>query len=81
MAPRSKQPDQAPEQSSTQDRVDLSTNARDVRQMAKVLADTPDVREAKVAELKRAVEGGTYHVNAGQIAEKMLEDALLDLRI
>jgi len=36
-------------------------------------------REAKIAALKRAVESGTYHVSAEQVAEKLLHDTLGDL--
>jgi len=41
--------------------------------------DSQVKREAKIAALKRAVESGTYHVSAEQVAEKLLHDTLGDL--
>jgi flagellar biosynthesis anti-sigma factor FlgM len=38
-----------------------------------------EARQAKIAQLQRAVESGTYHVNAEQVAEKVLSEALVDI--
>ncbi len=35
-----------------------------------------EVREAKIRELRAAIQNGTYHVPAEQIAEKMLHSML-----
>jgi flagellar biosynthesis anti-sigma factor FlgM len=42
-------------------------------------AHTPEMRDAKVRALQQAVEQGTYHVPAEQLAAKMLRDALQEL--
>ena len=42
------------------------------------LADMPEVRESKVAELRAAIEGGTYQVSSREVAEKLLERILVD---
>ena len=78
-APTAKKAGQSQEPSTSEDRVDLSPKAKEMQQAAQALADTPEVREAKVAELKRAVDSGAYNVNAEQIAEKMVKDTLLDM--
>lgn len=60
------------------DRVQLSSKAKEIQLAARVLAQTPEARDATVAALKRQVERGTYKVNAEQIAGKMVREALLD---
>ena len=62
----------------SEDRVDFSEKAKDIQLAARVLAQTPEEREARVAALKRDVESGTYNVKAEQIAAKMVREALLD---
>jgi anti-sigma28 factor (negative regulator of flagellin synthesis) len=43
-----------------------------------LLALTPQTRADKIAQLRRAVESGTYCVSAEQIAEKMVRKSLVD---
>jgi Anti-sigma-28 factor, FlgM len=40
---------------------------------------TSEERQAKIAQLKRAVESGTYHVNGELVAEKVISKALVDI--
>lgn len=62
-----------------EERVDLSTKARDVQQIKSALAKLPEIREEKVHELKKQVEAGTYNVSGDKIAEKMVGESLLDI--
>lgn len=64
----------APEQNvkSQSDNVSLSVKAQTLSRVEAAVADTPEVNEARVAQLKQAVEQGTYRVNAQSVAEKML---------
>lgn len=55
-----------------QDKVTLSKQAVDINTIKKAVTEASDVREAKVIELKTAVENGTYNVTGKQIAEKIL---------
>jgi flagellar biosynthesis anti-sigma factor FlgM len=48
-------------------------------QVARALAHTDEVRDAKIRELRDAVKSGTYRVPAEQIAGKMLQDMLHEL--
>ena len=60
------------------DRVELSKEARE-KQFEEIrrLADaTPDVREEKVAALKRAVQDGTYRVKGKEVAKKMIKEGI-----
>ena len=61
------------------EKVNLSTKARDIQQLKDAVSQLPDVREDKVNELKGQVEAGTYTVNGQKIAEKMVSESLLDI--
>jgi flagellar biosynthesis anti-sigma factor FlgM len=43
-----------------------------------IVQDTPDVRQDKVRKLKKRIGQNRYKVDAERIAEKMLEEALID---
>jgi flagellar biosynthesis anti-sigma factor FlgM len=61
------------------DQLNLSPQAREIQQAGRLLAQTPDVREAKVIALKQDVESGHYGVRPEQVAERLVQDHLLDL--
>ena len=44
-----------------------------------IVQDTPDVRQDKVAKLRKQIEQGRYKVDADQVAERMLEEGLKDI--
>jgi len=44
-----------------------------------IVQDTPDVRQDKVAKLRKQIEQGRYKVDADQVAERMLEEGLQDI--
>ncbi len=62
-----------------EEKVNLSTKARDIQQLRDAINQLPDVREEKVRELKEQVEKGVYDVNGQKIAEKMVAESLLDI--
>jgi len=62
-----------------EEKVDLSTKARDVHSIKNALAGVPDIREEKVQELKNRIEAGTYNVSGEQIAGKIVGESLLDI--
>lgn len=43
-----------------------------------IARNTPDVREDKIAELKAKIQNGEYKVNAENIADGMLREAIKD---
>ena len=51
----------------------ISQTGQDYNIAKQALADTPEVRQDKVAELKSQIESGEYNVNAGDFASKLLE--------
>src|ERR1700678_4208059 len=55
------------------DTVTLTNSARSMQMIESAVANAPVVTSAKVAAMKQAVNSGTYQVNAGQVADKMLQ--------
>lgn len=55
------------------DRVELSLRRTDMGRIREELANTPDVRAEKVEALRKAVADGTYRVDGGLVAQRMLE--------
>ena len=39
---------------------------------------TPDVREDRVAALKKQIDAGTYQVDSGKVADGMLREAIIE---
>lgn len=62
-----------------EEKVDLSTQAKDIQLAKKVLDSLPEIREEKVQELKDRIEKGLYNVDSGKIADKMVGESLLDI--
>lgn len=54
------------------DVVQLSDFGKDLQVAKQAVAETPDVREAKMAPIRKAVADGTYEVNAESFADKIL---------
>jgi flagellar biosynthesis anti-sigma factor FlgM len=63
---------------SATEKVDLSSRAKEIHRIKQLLDQIPDVREAKVQELKSRIDSGNYRVNADKIAEKMIDEYRLD---
>jgi negative regulator of flagellin synthesis FlgM len=64
---------------SVSDRVELSPQSRDMKKIHEILAATPEMRTEKVAELRKAITEGTYKVKAEDIADKMIQEFILEL--
>jgi negative regulator of flagellin synthesis FlgM len=62
-----------------EEKVDLSTKARDVQSIQNAMASIPDIREEKVQELRSRIEAGTYNVSGEKIAGKIVGESLLDI--
>jgi negative regulator of flagellin synthesis FlgM len=56
------------------DKVDISGRGREAADIAAAANQLPDVREAKVREIKQAVESGTYRVDPMKVAESILKE-------
>ena len=60
------------------DRSESPTRSREIAQLAELIQSMPDVREEKVRQARAKLKSGTYRVKAERIAEKIMEDNLLD---
>lgn len=55
-------------------KAELSDRAREMSHAKAAANSTPDVREDRVAALKRKIADGSYNVDADAIAEKMFDE-------
>ncbi|HNS54676.1 MAG TPA: flagellar biosynthesis anti-sigma factor FlgM, partial [Syntrophales bacterium] len=62
-----------------EEKVNLSTTAKDVQNLKNAVSSLPDVREDMVRNLREQIEKGTYKVDAEKVAEKMVGESLLDV--
>ena len=60
-------------QSYGKDEVSLSRKGKELQVAKQAVAKASDVREDKVAELKRRINDGSYQVDPGDFASKLLE--------
>ncbi len=59
------------------DRVELSRQAKELQAAHEAIGKMDDVDHEKVARIKAQIEAGTYKVDAGKVAGKMLEDSFI----
>lgn len=55
------------------DKLQISSAGRDMQVAKAAVAGAPDVREDRVAALKRELANGTYNVSGEDFADKILE--------
>ena len=60
------------------DTVVISDAAKRIQEIRNQLDEIPDVREDKVAQLRNQIENGTYKINADKIAEKIIQEGLIN---
>lgn len=67
------QPDSGTREASEGARVNLSPDARNIEAAEKALQEQPDIDDEKVAELRKALEDGSFSIDADKLAQKMLD--------
>ena len=55
------------------DHVTLTDSARSLQKIEEAIAKAPVVDTAKVAAIKQAVTSGTYQIDTGRVADKLLQ--------
>jgi negative regulator of flagellin synthesis FlgM len=55
------------------DHVTLTDSARSLQKIEEAIAKAPVVNSAKVAAIKQSVNSGTYQVDTGRVADKLLQ--------
>lgn len=58
---------------SRRDEVQISQAGRDYQVAKQAVAETSDIREDKVAQLKAQINSGNYKVEAGDFAAKLIQ--------
>lgn len=58
----------------SRDEVQISQAGRDFQIAKQAVAQSPDIRADKVAQLKDMIDSGEYQVSAGDFASKLLEN-------
>lgn len=61
------------------EKVHLSEKAKEITRIQKILESVPEVREDKVQGVSEQLEKGTYNVKAEEVAEKVLQEHLIDI--
>jgi negative regulator of flagellin synthesis FlgM len=56
------------------DTVDNSKRSKEIADIMSAVNQLPEVREAKVREIKQRVDAGTYTVDPRRVAEKILKE-------
>ena len=56
----------------TSDQVTFTGSARALQKLGEAVANTPVVNSQKVATVKQSIQNGTYKVDAGSVADKIL---------
>ncbi|NLJ95900.1 MAG: flagellar biosynthesis anti-sigma factor FlgM [Clostridiales bacterium] len=54
------------------DKLEISQVGQDYRVAKNIVRQTPDIREDKVADIKKRMESGTYNVNMQEVADKLV---------
>ena len=67
----------APQSQPRGDRVQISAQAREMQAAREAVARMPDVDAEKVARIKARLQDGTYKVDGGKVAGKMLTESLI----
>lgn len=55
------------------DTVTVSTTARNLTSLQQVIKDTPDIDTNRVATVQQALSSGQYKIDAGKIADRMIQ--------
>lgn len=62
------------EKTESADKVKVSGKTKGFAELLAIASAQPDVRTEKVQQLKQAVDGGTYSVDAEKIAGKIIDE-------
>jgi anti-sigma28 factor (negative regulator of flagellin synthesis) len=61
------------------DQISSSRQLREINHASQILAHTLEIRETIIVALRKDIESGYYSIKAGQVAEKIMKDHLMDL--
>lgn len=59
--------------STSKDTLAISDFAKDLQIAKQAVTNAPDVRQAKIDDIKSQMEAGNYNISAAQVADKLLK--------
>ncbi len=62
-----------------EEKVNLSSAARDIQSLQNAISQLPEVRTEKVQDLQKQIDEKTYKVDSDKVAQKMAGESLLDI--
>ncbi len=62
-----------PKSGSFSDKLEISQVGKDYQAAKQIVAQTPDIREDKVQEIKQRMEAGNYSVSSEELAKKLVD--------
>jgi flagellar biosynthesis anti-sigma factor FlgM len=71
---------QGKKQITRRDEINTPVTSQEMEKIFDILKRTPDVREDRVAALKKLIEAKEYRIPSEALAEKMIKDSLLELK-
>ena len=63
---------------SASDRIELSVRSREIQHLDALIRQASDTRDAKVEQVRSAIDNGTYNVKAEKIADSIIRGNLID---
>jgi negative regulator of flagellin synthesis FlgM len=54
--------------------VSISKTGQEINQYAEAMAELPDIREERIAQIQAALEKGTYSVSSQDLADKLIQE-------
>jgi len=60
-----------PQQSET---VSISQAGQEIKQYTEAMAELPDIREERIAQIQAALKKGTYSVSSQDLADKLIQE-------
>ncbi|MBI5598582.1 MAG: flagellar biosynthesis anti-sigma factor FlgM [Deltaproteobacteria bacterium] len=63
---------------SSGDKVEISQRSKEVQKARDVVDGVPDVRDARVDELKKSINDGTYNASGEAVAAGIIKKSLID---
>lgn len=59
--------------------IELSPRAKDIKKATELAKNSsPDIDEAKVAKYQKLIDSGEYKINAGKVADKLVDEHLMN---
>ena len=68
----------AAQRAASQDRVQISEQAKELQRLRTAAEQPSGERAAKVEHIRQSVEGGTYRVDGKQVADAIMRNVLMD---